>query len=120
MTLPELVELNRRGLVDSDTIICAEGTAEWLRFGTLMAAEETIVERQELVTTGKRFMNHQYKVTILTTGCFTRTLDPMKLQQVLNQEAKGGWRFAKSIHEEKKVLGIFSREAHFLIFEKCE
>jgi hypothetical protein len=60
----------------------------------------------------------QYKVSVLTTGCFTQTLNPMKLQQTLNQETQGGWQFVKSIHEEKKILGIFSREAHFLIFEK--
>jgi len=63
-------------------------------------------------------MNLQYKVVVVTTGCFGGTLDPLKLQDTLNQEAQGGWRFSKSIHEEKKVLGIFAREAHFLIFEK--
>jgi hypothetical protein len=63
-------------------------------------------------------MNPQYKVVVLTTGCLSGTLDPAKLQSTLNQEAQGGWKFTKSIHEEKKILGIFSREAHFLIFEK--
>ena len=63
-------------------------------------------------------MNHQYKVIVLTTGCFSGTLDPRILQDTLNVEAQGGWKFSKSIHEEKKILGIFSREAHFLIFEK--
>ena len=29
-----------------------------------------------------------------------------------------GWKFVKSIHETKKILGIFSREAHFVIYER--
>ena len=60
----------------------------------------------------------QYTVHTFKTGCFSGTLDPNKLQAVLNQHAQQGWKFVKSIHEEQKVFGIFSREAHFLIFER--
>lgn len=59
----------------------------------------------------------EYIVHTFTTGCFTGTLNPMKLQDTLNKYAAQGWRFVRSIHEEKKILGIISREAHFLIFE---
>jgi len=60
----------------------------------------------------------QYIVHTFTTGCFTGTLNPMKLQDTLNKYASEGWRFVRSIHEEKKILGVISREAHFLIFER--
>lgn len=62
--------------------------------------------------------NKQYVVHTFKTGCFSGTLDPIKLQEVLNEYGQQGWRFVKSIHEEQKVLGIFSREAHFLVFER--
>lgn len=62
--------------------------------------------------------NKQYFVHTFTTGCFSGTLNPAKLQEVLNHYGAQGWRFVRSIHEEKKILGIISREAHFLIFER--
>ena len=62
--------------------------------------------------------NKQYIVYTFKTGCFSGTLDPKKLQTVLNQHSQQGWRFVRSIHETQKVFGIFQREAHFLIFEK--
>ena len=60
----------------------------------------------------------QYLVYPLTTGIFSGTLDHRKLQDALNKHAASGWEFDKSIQETKKVLGIFSREAHFLIFRR--
>ncbi|MDP0490109.1 MAG: DUF4177 domain-containing protein [Verrucomicrobiota bacterium JB023] len=60
----------------------------------------------------------QYKVFPLATGLFSGTLNPVKLEEALNSHARDGWSFVKSIHETKKVLGIFSREAHFLIFRR--
>lgn len=62
--------------------------------------------------------NRGYKVVVLTTGCFSGTLDPNRLQKALNDGAKGGWKFSKSIHEQKRILLLFSREAYFLIFER--
>jgi len=59
-----------------------------------------------------------YDVDVLTTGVFTGTLKPEKLVAALNARASQGWRLARSIHEEKRVFGIFKREAHFLIFER--
>ena len=58
----------------------------------------------------------QYIVYPLTTGFFSGTLNPKKLQEALNQHSQQGWIFDKSIHETTKIFGIFSREAHFLIF----
>ena len=59
-----------------------------------------------------------YKVSPLTTGFFSGTLDPRKLETFLNQHAAEGWKFVRSIHEQKKVLFFFKREAHFVVFEK--
>ncbi len=60
----------------------------------------------------------EYLVEPVTTGIFSGTLDPRKLQSTLNQHGSQGWKFVKSIHETKKILGIFSREAHFMIYER--
>lgn len=60
----------------------------------------------------------QYLVEPVTTGFFSGALDPRKLQNGLNTRASEGWRLVRSIHETKKVFFIFSREAHFLIYER--
>ena len=62
--------------------------------------------------------SHSYTVYPLSTGFFSGTLNPKKLEEALNLHAQQGWIFEKSIHETKKILGIFSREAHFLIFRR--
>ncbi len=60
----------------------------------------------------------EYIVKPVTTGFFSGSLSEKKLQDFLNQHAGQGWRFVKSVHESKKVFGIFSREAHFVVFER--
>ena len=60
----------------------------------------------------------QYIVRPVTTGFFSGALNELKLEAFLNEHAAQGWKFVKSIHETKKILGIFSREAHFVIFER--
>jgi len=64
-------------------------------------------------------MKH-YLVKPVTTGFFSGSLSEKKLQDFLNQYGSQGWRFVKSIHETKKVWGLFSREAHFVIFERSD
>lgn len=120
--LEQLAEMSRSGEITAETLVISEDSQTgWIPFHQLMNAESptpdtpAAASHQAIVP---KSMNRQYKVIVLTTGCFTQTLDPARLQDTLNKEARGGWRFAKSIHEEKKVLGIFSREAHFLIFER--
>lgn len=60
----------------------------------------------------------QYIVRPVTTGFFSGTLNELKLEAFLNEHAAQGWKFVKSIHETKSILGIFAREAHFVIFER--
>jgi len=60
----------------------------------------------------------EYRVIPLTTGLISGALSDKKLQVALNSEAANGWRLVRSIHEEKKVWGIFTRETHFLVFER--
>jgi hypothetical protein len=60
----------------------------------------------------------EYLVSPVTTGFFSGALDPQKFQDFLNKHGRQGWRFVRSIHETKKVFLIFSREAHFVIFER--
>ncbi len=61
----------------------------------------------------------EYLVVPLDTGFFLGTLDAKKLEAQLNQHGSHGWRFARSIHETRRSLGIFRREAHFLVFERA-
>jgi hypothetical protein len=63
-------------------------------------------------------MNREYIVHTHTTGFFTGALSGKKLQDVLNRYGAEGWRLVRTIHEEKKWLILFGREAHFLIFER--
>lgn len=60
----------------------------------------------------------KYKVVPLDTGVFTGALDAEKLSAELNKWANKGWRLKRTIHEERKVLGIFKRESHFLVLER--
>lgn len=60
----------------------------------------------------------QYIIKPVTTGFFSGSLSETKLQDFLNHYGAHGGKFIRSIHEKKKVLGIFSREAHFVIFER--
>lgn len=60
----------------------------------------------------------QYEVYPLKTGFFYGTLSENTLAQALNSYAVDGWRFVRSIHEEKKSFLFFKREVHLLIFEK--
>ena len=60
----------------------------------------------------------QYVVVPFLTGCMSGNLDPDKLASTLNQHGQQSWRLVRTIHETKRVLGIFAREAHFLIFER--
>ena len=60
----------------------------------------------------------EYSVELCTTGFFSGTLNKKVLEAQINLKAAEGWRFVRAIHERKRVLGIFSREAHFLIFER--
>jgi hypothetical protein len=61
----------------------------------------------------KNYIVHAYK-----TGFFTGTMNEKTLEQVLNHYAQQGFRFVRSIHEEKKSFLFFKREAHLLIFER--
>jgi hypothetical protein len=60
----------------------------------------------------------QYLVESVTTGFFSGTLNPQKLQNALNQRGAHGWRLVRTIHETKKILVFFRREAHFVIYER--
>lgn len=63
-------------------------------------------------------MTREYLVEPLSTGLFSGSLDPRKLQNFLNKYGKQGWRFVRSIHETYTVFIFFKREAHFVIFER--
>lgn len=60
----------------------------------------------------------EYIVVQNDTGFFSGSLDPARLQNQLNKHAAQGWRFVRSIHETRRVFFIFSRECHFLVFER--
>ena len=60
----------------------------------------------------------RYEIDLVSTGFFSGNLNPVKLTEALNRRGSQGWRFARSIHETRRMLLIFRREAHFLIFER--
>ena len=59
-----------------------------------------------------------YTLQTFRPGLFSGTLNPDKLKEVLNEHAARGWKFTRAIRERKRVWLIFTREAHFLIFER--
>lgn len=63
-------------------------------------------------------MAHRYLVETLDTGMFSGALSARKLEEHLNRKGREGWKLVRTIHETRKVLGLFSREAHFLVFER--
>jgi hypothetical protein len=63
-------------------------------------------------------MKYEYLIYTMTTGYFTGAMDPVKLQKILNHHADHGYRFVKDFHEETKYFFFFTREAHFLLFER--
>jgi hypothetical protein len=60
----------------------------------------------------------RYEVDVITTGLFTGTLKARRLQETLNGRATQGWRFVRSITDERRSFLFFNRDAHFLIFER--
>jgi len=63
-------------------------------------------------------MKKAYIVVPFYTGCLGGSLDEKKLTATLNEYGAQGWKFARSIHETKRIAGIFARETHFLVFER--
>lgn len=59
-----------------------------------------------------------YSIHTFKTGLFSGALDPKKLEETLNAHARTGWRLARTIHEQRRVLLLFTREMHVLIFER--
>lgn len=60
---------------------------------------------------------YEYKVVPFYEGC-TGTLNEGDLSRVLNEETGEGWRFKRSIREQRRVFLLWTREEHFLIFER--
>jgi hypothetical protein len=49
---------------------------------------------------------------------FSGTIDPKVLEATINIKAAEGWLLVRTIHERKRSFVLFSREVHFLIFER--
>lgn len=59
---------------------------------------------------------HTYKVEYFRTRFFSGTLDASHLEKTLNRLGAEGWVLERTIAERKRVLVLFSREVHILIF----
>lgn len=57
----------------------------------------------------------EYKVDTFSTGFFSGTLNPKKLESQLNKQAAEGWQLARTIHETRRIFLFFKRETHFLV-----
>lgn len=60
----------------------------------------------------------EYLVVPFHTGFFSGTFNPAKFQELLNAHGRMGWKFDRSIHERRRILFLFSREAHFVVFSR--
>ena len=60
----------------------------------------------------------KYKIHSYHTGFFSGTVNARKLEAVLNQHDQDGWVLNRTIHETSRVLLLFRRETHFLIFQR--
>lgn len=142
-SMEELADLFAEGGISRETVVLEEGSeGQWKKIEEVMVIE-TIPEpegltippiaadpspkpgptlpsiiKEEFSDVSEIESKGVYKVVVLSTGCFSGTLNPNKLQDVLNNHAQKGWKFSKSIKEEKRILLLLKREAHFLIFEK--
>jgi len=143
-SLEELAELFGEGTIGRETVVLEEGSSDaWKQIGEVMVIEmvpepepisvppisnpapkksasslPAIIQEEFSGVSETQSFEGTYKVVVLSTGCFSGTLNPVKLQDVLNSHAKKGWKFSKSIKEEKRIMVLLKREAHFLIFEK--
>lgn len=59
-----------------------------------------------------------YTIHTFKTGVLSGTLNPERLKEALNEHAARGWKLARTIQERRRVWLFFSREAHFIIFER--
>lgn len=64
-------------------------------------------------------MPHTYHVEYFKTRFFSGTVDAERLKKTLNRLGQEGWILERTIHERKRVLLLFSREVHILIFRHC-
>lgn len=60
----------------------------------------------------------QYLAVEFTTGFFTGNISAARLQKILNKYSIDGWTLRTTIQETRRMLLIFRREVHVLIFEK--
>ena len=121
--LPQIAQLYQQGVVTAETQAKSEAElAEWKSlldvFPSLLSIIPAADQGRSLVTQRKLPSNKTYHVVLVFTGLFSGTLNPSKLQDTLNTQARAGWRFARSIQETRRILLFFRREAHFLIFER--
>ena len=60
----------------------------------------------------------RYELESLDTRFFTGTMDPRKLQDLLNARAAQGWCLSRTLKEQRRSFLGGAREAHYLIFER--
>ena len=60
----------------------------------------------------------EYCVEMFKPRLFSGTIDPAMLEATINIKASEGWRFIRSINERKRSFVLFSREVHFLVYER--
>lgn len=61
----------------------------------------------------------QYEVEVIKERFWSGTLDHKRLSGILNDRASNGWDYRHSITANRRVLLLFKRDAHFLIFAKA-
>lgn len=59
-----------------------------------------------------------YEVEAFKERFWSGTINPNRLAEVLNSRAQAGWRYRHTITAGRRVLLMFKRDTHFLIFEQ--
>lgn len=58
----------------------------------------------------------RYEVEVIKERFWSGTLDHKRLAEILNDRAGNGWQYQHAITASRRVLLLFKRDAHFLIF----
>lgn len=60
-----------------------------------------------------------YDVEVFRGRVFSGTINHGKLTAVLNDRAAAGWKLARTLKDERRILLLFTAATHYLIFERA-
>jgi hypothetical protein len=61
-----------------------------------------------------------YEVDVISTSFRRRVPSARRLQKALDRRSAAGWQLSWTIRNERRVLRLLRRNAHFLVFERVD